>query len=142
MPDRYYALIIAEDVEIETLSKHELPDNQFAYVADDLEAFQQAMKSLRMNIRRYCMIYYDDEKKVRQGTVKATKGKFEFGRQDEVFVPLGSDGFPLSNATMVTRKDGAGTGEYEIVQDAVDLALQRYGLTIGSIELKNIILDN
>lgn len=128
----YFALIIADEIDIPTLRRVALPNDHYAYVADDLKTFQAAMKALRKNIRRYCMVYCDDKEKVRQGTVKATKGKFEFGRQDEVFVPLGSDGFPLSDATMVTRKEGAGTGEYEIVQNAIDLALQRYGLPMDS----------
>jgi hypothetical protein len=136
MSDAYFALIIAEKIEIPTLRCVYLPNNNYAYVAPDVDCFQAAMKALRKNIKRYCMVYCDDAKKVRQGTVKATKGKFEFGRQDEVFVPIGSDGFPMADATMVTRKEGAGTGEYEIVQNAIDLALQRYGLPMSSDAFK------
>lgn len=79
------------------------------------------------------------KKKLRQCTVKATKGKFEFGKKDEVFVPLGSDGLPLSNATMVTRADVDESGAFEIVQDAIDLALKRYGLMMTSPELLSAV---
>ena len=140
MSSRYFALIITEETEISGLKRISLPNDNFAYYGNDLDVFKSAMKSLRMNIRRYCMLYLDEEKKVRQGTVKATKGKFEYGRQDEIFVPLGSDGMPLSNATMVTRKDGAQSGEYEMVQDAIDLALQRYGIPISSPALKELFI--
>ena len=140
MSSPYFALIITEETEIAGLKRVSLPNDNFGYYCNDLHAFKTAMKSLRMNIRRYCMLYLDEEKKVRQGTVKATKGKFEYGRQDEIFVPLGSDGMPLSNATMVTRKDGAQSGEYEMVQDAIDLALQRYGIPISSPALKELFI--
>ena len=139
MAAKYFTLILAESVEIPTLQRQDLPNDQFAYYCDDLDVFKAAMKSLRMNIRRYCMIYYDEEKEIRQGTVKATKGKFEFGRQDEIFVPIGEDGLPLANATMIRRADGAESGSYERVQDAIDLACQRYGLALGSEELKDLL---
>ena len=141
MSDRYFTLILADEIEIPTLKRVKLGEQQFAYVGDSLDGFKDAMKSLRMNIRRYCMIYYDEAEDVRQGTVKATKGKFEFGRQDEVFVPLDEDGLPLANATMIRRKDGAKSGTYERVQDAIDLALQRYGLELSSDELKQRLLE-
>ena len=139
MSVKYFTLIIAEEFEIPTLQRKTLEQGQFAYYCDNLDVFKAAMQSLRRNIRRYCMIYYDEAKEIRQGTVKATKGKFEFGRQDEIFVPIGEDGLPLTNATMVRRADGADSGTYERVQDAIDLACQRYGLTIGSQGLKDAL---
>lgn len=136
MSGKYFTLIISDEIEIPGLERQEIEAGQFAYYCDDLDAFRAAMKALRKNIRRYCMIYYDEAEKIRQATVKATKGKFEFGRQDEIFVPLGEDGLPLANATMIRRADGAESGTYERVQDAIDLACQRYGLTLGSEQLK------
>ena len=136
MSGKYFTLIIADDIEIDTLQRQEIEAGQFAYYCNDLDAFRAAMKSLRRNIRRYCMIYFDEDEKIRQATVKATKGKFEYGRQDEIFVPLGEDGLPLANATMIRRADGAESGSYERVQDAIDLACQRYGLGLGSDQLK------
>ena len=136
MSGKYFTLIIADEIEIPDLQCQELEPGHFAYYCDKLDTFRSAMKALRKNIRRYCMIYYDEDEKIRQATVKATKGKFEYGRQDEIFVPLGEDGLPLANATMIRRADGADSGTYERVQDAIDLACQRYGLSLGSDQLK------
>ena len=135
MTTEYYALIVVNDMNIEGLKKVALPSAQFAYVCNQLDTFKQSMNAIRVNIKRYCMIYYNEEKKLRQCTVKASKGKFEFGKKDEVFVPLGSDGLPMSNATMVTRADVDESGQFEIVQDAIDLALKRYGLMMTSPDL-------
>lgn len=135
MATEYYALIIVNDIDIQHLQQIALRDQQFAYVSHDLETFKKSMNSIRVNIKRYCMLYYCEAKKIRQGTVKGTTGKEEYGRKDEVFVPLGSDGLPMTNATMVTRADVDESGGFEIVQDAIDLALKRYGLTMSSPEL-------
>ncbi len=147
MSAEYYALIVSNDIEIEGLKKTTLVDcvvdcvvdSQFAYTCYQLEDFKKSMSSIRVNIKRYCMLYYNEEKKLRQGTVKGTTGKCEYGKKDEVFVPLGSDGLPMSNATMVTRADVDESGAFEIVQDAIDLALRRYGLPMSSPELLNAL---